>query len=230
MTGARRLGPADLPAALALQARATDGLAPGFVIAKDAAALAPYLDGSRGAAFGIGGARLDALALLRLPTAAHPNPVGPVAFPIVPAAEWPLAVATFENAMVDPGARGRGLQRVLIAARLDAARAAGMRWAAAGIRLANVASWRNAIAGGFAAVGVRPDPGQPIFGLLRALDGGAALATDPRDRLAVAFDDAGGHAAACADGRIGVRLVDHDRALVYERPCAMPAAIPLPRT
>jgi hypothetical protein len=201
----RRLGLADAPALLALQDEATRGLPPRYFLAKDDAALRPYLDGTKGVAYGIGdGATLRASALLRLPDAAHPNPVGHPPFPIVPAAEWPCHAAFLENAMVHPDWRGRFYQRALLELRLAHAAACGMRWACAASHLDNLASWSNLLAGGFAIVGLIEPDGQPVIGLLYAI-GASHLATDPHDSVMVAAREKAQHLAALRDGFIGVR-------------------------
>lgn len=210
----RRLTPADLPALLELRATAAAGLPPGFVWPKTEAQLRAYLDGAS-AAFGVAGSdgALSACALLHLPAAGRPNP-GP-AFPRVPGADWPLRACGLEGTVVRPAARGRGLQRALVDARLAGATRAGMRWAYAGVRLDNAVSWANLLARSLVIVGMRFDPGYPILGLLRPLDLGA-LRTDPGDRVPVGAGDPARHQAALDAGYVGVRLAT-DGSVTYER-------------
>jgi GNAT superfamily N-acetyltransferase len=212
-----RLSPRDLPAMLALAAAAAPTLPPGFVLPRGAAELDAYLSGARGAAFGIArGGQLLAMALLRLP---HPNEAPPpgLRFPRVPAADWPGGCCGMEAALVHPAARGRGFQRALLAARLAHAGRAGARWAIAGTRLANVPSWRNLLAAGFAIVGQRHDMGAPLIGLLRGV--AAPLDTLPADLLLVDAADAMGHDAALAAGLVGVAL-EADGRVLYRRAAA----------
>jgi ribosomal protein S18 acetylase RimI-like enzyme len=198
------LAPRDLAAIHALHA-AAGPLPPGFLQPKTDAELLARLAGQGGAAHGIVlDGRLVAVALLRLPDAQHPNP--PPGFPLVPPAEWPLLACGMEHALVHPDARGRGLQRALLAARLEHAARAGMHWAFAGVRLANQASWRNLLAAGFVIAGQRHDFGAPLIGLLRPV--AAPLATGAADAGRVAPQDAEGHDAALGAGLVGVALDD----------------------
>jgi ribosomal protein S18 acetylase RimI-like enzyme len=196
------LAPRDLAAINALHA-AAGPLPPGFLQPKTDAELLARLAGQQGAAHGIFlDGRLAACALLRLPDPAHPNP--PPGFPLVPPADWPLLACGMEHALVHPEARGRGLQRALLAARLEHAARMGMRWAFAGVRLANQASWRNLLRAGFAIAGQRHDFGAALLGLLRPVT--APLATGADDARRVAPQDAAGHDAALAAGLVGVAL------------------------
>lgn len=212
------LAPSDLAAIHALHA-AADPLPPGFLQPKTDAELLAHLAGQGGAAHGIVlDGRLVACALLRLPDAAHPNPSP--GFPLVPKADWKLLACGMEHALVHPDARGRGFQRALLAARLVHAARAGMRWACAGVRLANQASWRNLLAAGFAIAGQRHDFAAPLLGLLRPV--AAPLATGMDDARRVAPQDAAGHDAALAAGLVGVAL-DETGDVIYRRVCRAPA-------
>jgi ribosomal protein S18 acetylase RimI-like enzyme len=211
------LEPRDLAAIHALHA-AAGPLPPGFLQPKTDAELLARLAGKGGAAHGIVlDGRLVACALLRLPDAARPNT--PSGFPLVPPADWPLLACGMEHALVHPDARGRGFQQALLTARLEHAARAGMRWAFAGVRLANQASWRNLLAAGFAIAGQRHDFDAPLIGLLRPV--AAPLPTDADDARQVAPQDAAGHDAALAAGLVGVAL-DEAGDVLYRR--ARPAA------
>lgn len=206
---------ADLGDVLALQAAVAAGLPAHFIRGKSEEDLRGYLDGTRGVAYGVvEGDALLAMALLRLPGAAHPNPPGDPPFPLVPAADWPCHAAFLENAMVLPAARGRGYQRALLDVRLFRAAVSGMRWICAGSNLRNEVSWANLLAKGMAIAGLL-DLGFPLIGLVAAVDA-AALATDPADRVAVAAQDQAGHQAALRDGYVGVRLAP-DGTVIYQR-------------
>lgn len=210
----RRLTPADLPALLELRTTAAAGLPAGFIWPKTEAQLRAYLDGA-GAAFGVSSSNgaLSACALLRLSGSGRANP-GP-AFPLVPEADWPLRACGFEGTVVRPAARGRGLQRALVAARVARAARMGMRWACAGVRLENAVSWANLLAQHFVIAGMRSDLGYPVLGLLRPLEA-EAVRTDPGDRLPVGAGDPASHQAALDAGYVGVRLAP-DGSVTYER-------------
>ena len=136
----------------ALQAAVTRDVPAGFLRAKSREQLRAYLDGTDGVAFGIvGGGRLLASALLRLPQRVRPNAGEP--FPLVPTADWPLRAAFLEHAMVRREVRGRGYHRALFAARHAQATVAGMRWMCAGARLDNTVSWSNLLASGLVMLG-----------------------------------------------------------------------------
>jgi hypothetical protein len=178
----------------------------GFLRPKTDADVCGYLDGTDGVAYGlVEDGDLIGLGLLRIPTGPHAF-TGPP-FPLVPADDWPLRACFLEHGMVHPRARGRGHQRALLDARLRYAATTAMRWTCAGVRLANVASWRNLLASGLVIAGIRFDPGFPVIGLLRACDG-RSLAAPAGDEVRVAIDDAAGHEAALAQGRVGVRIAD----------------------
>jgi len=209
------LSPPDLDAALALQQAALDDAAAGFLRNPPAAELLQYLDGTAGAAFGIRAeGALRALALLRLPTPERPNAGTP--FPLVPVADWPHHAAFLENAIVHPAWRGRGFQRGLIAVRQARARRAGMRWICAGVRIENLASWRNLLGQGLLLAGLRDDGGRVLMGLLGAAEPGA-LATDGAASTRVPLADLAGHRQALAGGHLGVGWDAAAQALIYRR-------------
>lgn len=217
-THLRRLGPADLPALLALQRAATEDLPAGFFRINDDAALGPYLNGAHGVACGIIEAgTLCAAALLRVPDATHPNPESKPRFPIVPDADWPCHAAFLESAMVHPEARGRGYQRSLLKARIAHAGAAGMRWACSGANLRNQVSWANLLRCGFVLGGLIEREGRIVIGLARAL-GPKPIATDRRDRALVPAQDAALHTAALRAGFVGVRIAGST--VIYQRRAA----------
>ncbi len=215
----RRLAVDDLAAVVALHDLVAAPLPVGFVRSRSASDLLAYLDGRLGVAYGIvGRGVLLAVSLLRLPVAAHPNE-GP-AFPLVPAADWPLHACFLENAMVRPDARGRGYQRMLFDVRLAHATAAGMRWLCGGVRLQNTVSWRNLLAKGMVIAGMRVDPGFPVIGVLRSTDG-LAPASDPGERVVVGATDAVRHRVALQSGYVGVRATAAGT-VVYQRRIAPP--------
>jgi GNAT superfamily N-acetyltransferase len=217
-THLRRLGPADLPALLALQRAATEDLPDGFFRLKDEAALGPYLDGTYGLAYGIVEAgTLCAAALVSIPDATHPNPESNPPFPIVPDPDWPCHAAFLESAMVHPDARGRGSQRSLLKARIAHAGAVGMRWACSGANLRNQVSWANLLRCGFVLGGLIERRGRIVIGLARAL-GPTPIATDRRDRAIVPAQDAALHRAALRAGFVGVRIVG--ASVIYQRRAA----------
>ena len=200
----RALRPADLDSILDLQAEVLAPLAKGFIRPKPASELAAYLDGRRGAAFGVEEeGRLVAIAFLMLPGPASPNPAD-LPFRLVPAADWSFATAFLENTMVVESARGRGLQSALVDARLAHARAAGMRWICSGVHFRNRASWRNLLARGLVIADCREDRGYPALGLLGAL-GAAELRYDPDDAIDVPAAYFAAHRAALAADRVGTR-------------------------
>jgi GNAT superfamily N-acetyltransferase len=212
----KQLATADLADVVDLQAEVTAGLPAGFVWAKDEDRLRGYLDGRLGAAYGIvEGAALVAMALLRLPDPAHPNP-GP-RLRLVPEEDWPLRACFLENAMVRPAARGRGHQRALIEARLAHAASTGTRWACTGVRLRNAASWANLLAKGMVIADSRLDLGPPILGLLVPLQDPKALALDANDRRSVDARDHAGHRRALEAGYVGVRASADRAAVTYQR-------------
>ena len=219
----RTLNPADLDAILDLQAEVLAPLAKGFIRPKPATELAAYLDGRRGAAFGVEErGRLVAIAFLMLPGRDSPN-AADLPFMLVPPADWSFATAFLENTMVLESARGRGLQSALVDARLAHARAAGMRWICSGVHFRNRASWRNLLARGLVVADCREDRGYPALGMLGAL-GEAELRYDPDDAIDVAAADFAAHRAALAAGRVGTR---QDRATTrFCRRLAPPAARP----
>lgn len=214
----RRLGPADLPALLALQKTVIQDLPAGFLLAKDETALGSYVDGTRGVAFGIVDAGvLRAAALLRVPSAAYPNPESDPRFPIVPDEDWPTHAAFLENAMVEPEARGRGYQRALLDARIAQASAAGMRWICSGTDLRNQVSWTNLLRRGFVIGGLIERDGRSVIGLVRAL-GPKPIAANPRDRATIPAQEAALHVAALRAGYVGVRMAG--ATVIYQRRAA----------
>jgi GNAT superfamily N-acetyltransferase len=212
----RQLGPGHRAAIAVLQAAVTAELPPYFLRGKSEADLHHYLDGTHGAAYGIvEDDHLLAMALLRLPSQAHPNAKGDPPFPIVPAADWPCHAAFLENAVVLPAARGRGYQRALLDVRMFRAAVSGMRWICSGANLRNEQSWTNLLSCGMAIVGMI-DIGFPLLGLLTAVDA-PDLATDPRDRIAVPVQDRARHQAVLRDGYIGVRRMPDGGHVIYQR-------------
>jgi GNAT superfamily N-acetyltransferase len=211
----RQLDIADLDAIRRLQSDIRTVLPAGLMQCKDEHELTPYLDGTTGAAFGIFDRVLLAMALVRVPSAAHPNLLPPL--PFVPL-ENDIATrytAVLEHAMVHPAARGRGYQRTLVDARVAHATTHGMQWLGAGAQLGNVASWRNLLASGLAIVGIRMREGRAYIGLLRPLLEGA-LVSSAADRRLVRADDADAHLRAQEAGYIGTRL-NSSGFVVYQR-------------
>lgn len=209
----RRLTIDDLGDALALQRSVGDRLPAGYLFPKTDDELRAYLDGPRGAAWGIGSVGgLRAVALLRLP-APDQTFSGPP-FPLVPAGEIGLT-CFLENTIVHPEERGRGHHRALLDARFAAAGALGKRWICAGVHLENRRSWSNLLAAGLAIVGMRRDLGYPVIGLLRPADRGV-LATDAGIDRQVAVEDVAAHDAALRDGWVGLLLLPDGRVL-YRR-------------
>jgi hypothetical protein len=211
----RRLSLHHMDAIERLQYEVSIGLPEGFVRNKTRQQLTAYLDGTLGGAYGIfeqGG--LSAMGLLRIPSSAHPH--GGPPFPKVPAADWPLHAAFLENSMVSLHARGRGHQRALIDARLAHAAHAGMRWACAGVHLANVASWSNLLAQGMAMVGSRTEPGgYSLVALLRGF-GETALQYHPDHHHLAPMHDVFAHQNLMEAGYVGVRLTP-EGLVVYQR-------------
>lgn len=174
---------------------------------RSAAELAGYLDGTRGLAFGvIEQDQLLSVGLLRLPSPTQPNSGDP--FPRIPAADWRLDTAVLDGALVHPAARGLGYQRVIIERGRAVVADLGLRWLAAGVHLANVASWRNLLRHGFAITGTRQQETGTFLTLLTGGDGGR-LATDEARSVRVRIDDAQGIALHLAEGYAGVALDHH---------------------
>lgn len=213
----RPLQATDLDAVLALQGAVHGTVPPGFLRGRSREAWRRALAGAGEPAWGVFEHDvLQAAALLRLPEPARPN-IGPP-FPGVPDADLPLRAAFLENALVAEAARGRGLQRALIDVRLAQAEAAGMHWACAGVRLGNVASWRNLLACGLVIGGIRREPEADVLAMRRGF-GPAAVHTDRHDAGRVPAGDAAGHERALRCGYLGV-AVDGDGAVVYQRALA----------
>jgi GNAT superfamily N-acetyltransferase len=212
----RPLTSADLNAIQRLQSEVGAALPAGVLQLKEEHELARYLDGTTGAAFGIfhGGALL-AMALVRIPSAAHPNLLPPL--PYVPLSNdtATLYTAVLEHAIVHSQARGRGYQRTLVEVRVAHAKAHGMQWLGAGAALANVVSWRNLLASGLAIVGIRVREGRAYIGLLRPLSAGALVSSVTDQRL-VRAEDADAHLRAQEAGYIGTALTSSGL-VVYQR-------------
>jgi GNAT superfamily N-acetyltransferase len=211
----RQLRSQDLRDILALEDEIAKGLPQGYIREKTPDELRGFLDGTRGAAYGIfEESKLQATSLLRLPSPAHPN-TQLTPFPRVPREDWPLSAAFLENMVVHPRARGRGYQRLLIDACLKHARAVRMKWVCSGVHLKNQVSWANLLIKGMAIVGIRFDPGYPVIGLLKAINA-PELVSDPRCQMIVPAQDADAHNAALTDGYVGARLAT-DGSVVYQR-------------
>jgi GNAT superfamily N-acetyltransferase len=210
----RQLRSQDLRDILALEDEIAKGLPQGFIREKSPDELRGFLDGTRGAAYGLfEDGKLQATSLLRLPNSAHPN-TQPTPFPRVPREDWALSAAFLENMIVHPRVRGRGFQRLLVDACLKHARAARMKWVCSGVHLKNQVSWTNLLSKGMQIVGIRFDFGYPVIGLLKAV-AAPELVSDPRSQMIVPVADADAHNAALTDGYIGVRLAGDS--VVYQR-------------
>jgi GNAT superfamily N-acetyltransferase len=200
----RQLTLKDLAAIKALQRDVKTMLTADLLQLKEEHELTAYLDGTKGAAFGVfDNDVLSAMALIQIPSAEYPNLLPPL--PHVPKLDCSLHTAVLENAMVAPAARGRGYQRMLVNMRVAHAKAAGMRWVGAGSRLRNFISWRNLLASGMAIVALRVYNGQAVIGLLRPLINDALPSSIVNRRL-VAAHDADGHLHALESGYIGTRI------------------------
>jgi len=212
----RKLNNADLREILAIQEAVLPDLPEGFIFPKDEAQLCTYLDGTRGVAFGIAqGGTLAAISLLRLPSAAEPNPATPFPFPLVPEADWPRHASFVEYTLVRPEARGRGYHGALWEVRVSHAAGAGMRWLCAGVALENVVSWGNLLAKGMAVVGMRTDLGYPLIGLLKPLRR-PPLRGNPRESVEVPLRETSRHRALLGAGYIGVQRTSAGN-LIYQR-------------
>lgn len=219
---ARLLAPADLADLVGLQAAVAAGLPAGFLYPRTEGELRAYLDGTRGAAYGIGEAgALVAASLLRVPDEGRPN--GGPRFRLVPEEDWPLRACFLQNAMVLPEARGRGYQRALLGARLAHAASAGMGWACAGIDLRNQVSWANLLAGGMVIADIRLDLGHPVIGLLGPL-GRVLPSSDPTSRRSVSPRDDVQHRRVLRDGYVGVRLAPDGSVTYQQLPPEFPQA------
>jgi GNAT superfamily N-acetyltransferase len=236
----RTLTLADLNEVLQLQQLAIAGLPAGFVRPRSAPDLAGFLEGRLGAAVGIlERDALVAMSLLILPDGKTPTEsldaeiekrgvsIAAGLRARLSEEDWGFSTCFLANALVHPAARGRGYQRLMIAARLKHAAAARMKWAFAGVHLENAASWRNLLAHEMAAVMVSPDPRHPLIGLLRGF-GSAALATDARASISVCAADAAQHQAALQRGYIGTHL-GPDGAVIYRKLVSAASAVPAPR-
>lgn len=200
----RQLTLQDLAAIKELQHEVKTTLAANLLQLKEERELTAYLDGTKGAAFGIfDGDVLSAMALIQIPSAEYPNLLPPL--PHVPKLDCSLHTAVLENAMVAPRARGRGYQRTLVNMRMAHAKAVGMRWVGAGARLGNIISWRNLLASGMAIVALRVNNGQAVIGLLRPLTDDALPSSIVNRRLVI-MHDTDGHLHALESGYIGTRV------------------------
>jgi GNAT superfamily N-acetyltransferase len=212
----RLLSISDFDAVVALQREVIASVPTGYVRLKEERELNAYLNGDVGAAFGIfEDDELQASALVRIPNAEHSNSVEPLPR-ILPATDWPLHTAILENAMVARAARGRRYQRVLLATRIEYARAVGMRWVGGGARFENVFSWRNMLANGMAIVGLRVHERNAYIGLLRSIKHNDALPVSSRDYRLVATADNSEHMRALRAGYVGTRLTSFG-CVVYQR-------------
>lgn len=160
----RKLAPADLSAMAAVQSSCELAVAAGYLQPRTAADLAHAVAHPRGGSWGAyAGDRLVGFGMVR---AGAPAGGGPP-MPRIPAHAWPQDVAWLEGTVVHPDARGHGLQRRLLAIRLQAAADAGLDWAAAGTHAGNGASRRNLLAAGFAMVGMLRLPARAVCGYVR---------------------------------------------------------------
>jgi GNAT superfamily N-acetyltransferase len=212
----RVLGTADLDGFLALNRTVmADGLPGGFLQAKSDAMIATYLDGTAGRAYGIfEQEQLTAAALMRIPRRGRAN--AGKGFPRLSHSDWAYHTAFMEHAVVAPAARGRGLHRALLEARLSDASLSGMDWVASGTHLRNSSSWFGLLAGGMTLVGARIDPhGHEVLALLTSLTG-ATFVTDPSDRRSIARDHTAAHFHAIQEGYLGIGIDQKDR-VIYAR-------------
>ncbi len=227
-TQPRLLGAADFAAAGLVQRQVEHGLPHGFLRGKSEQELHAYLGGSLGVAYGVfgtpdghGTAALLSMALLRLPTPAHP--MAGECFPHVPPADWPLRAAFLEQAMVLPEARGLGHHQALVRVRIAHARRCKLaRWICAGVHLANAGSWRNLMRLGLVIAASRTRGGATTLALLMRLND-VVLHTDPCSQRWVIGHDAEGHASALEAGYFGVRPALADT-VIYQRRCAFDQA------
>lgn len=95
-------------------------------------------------------------------------------------AEQRAAVATIDGSGILPRWRGNGLQRQLVAARIQAAGAAGRRIAVSTVAPGNLPSLRNLLAEGLTIRAVRPAFGGLRFMMRRDLDWPPKPATEGR--------------------------------------------------
>ena len=208
-----RLREKDIARCRALEAEVLPAVPAGYVRQRPAAAWTACAQGEQGAGWYVEAqGRVVAVGLLRLatePAAGAPH------FPRLSPQDWRHACIV-ENALVHPAYRGMGLHRMMLRARLEHARARGLRWAVGGTRLANVASWGNMLHCGFMLVGLRSDAPQAVVGLLAPLDG--RRGTRPDFAMQVEAADVAGHLAALSEGFAGVRF--SEGFVSYERWCA----------
>ena len=130
-------------------------------------------------------------------------------------------VALLSAAMVDPGSRGQGLHRALIAARIALARERGVPELLVRAAPVNAASRRALLAHGFAVVwlGVQGE-GSLRHVMWRPIERAAwepPAAGDAGLEWAAA-DDLETQRRLLADGRIGVRMRDGEAAIGFARP------------
>jgi GNAT superfamily N-acetyltransferase len=197
------LAPHHLPELVALQEEVVASATAGFLDPRSEQVLGEFLGGAQGDCIGVWeGDRLQAAGLLRLPHPDRPNE-GP-AFPTLTADAWRLEAAFLFGCMVRPQARGRGLQRRLVEARLALARSKGMRWACSGIAFDNTTSWRNLMACGMHVVGTRSAGGHLRVGFVRSLSSSAAEFAAGPFVLTAGFGDQQAHVDALDAGLVGV--------------------------
>jgi GNAT superfamily N-acetyltransferase len=178
----------------------------GYLRDKPQDELLGYLNGTRGVAFGVIEAEnLVAMALLKIPSEPYPNDISDP-FPFIEPEHWRVGTAMLEYAMVLPSARGRGLQRRLMQARLNQAAAAHMQWACTGMVFRNTVSFTNALRCGMTIVGTRVNGNVPVIGLLKPLTAlvSEQLRTDANDELHVSMQDFAQHVAALNRGYLGI--------------------------
>jgi GNAT superfamily N-acetyltransferase len=212
----RMLSTSDFDAAVTLQRNVATSVPAGYVRLKDERELLAYLNGEVGVAFGIfDDDVLLATALVRIPSPEHPN--APEMLPrVLPASDWPQHTAILENALVAPRARGGGYQRLLLASRIEYAKAVGMRWIGGGSRFENIFSWRNMLAFGMTIVGVRVHEGNAYMGLLKPIEQNDALPVSAKDLRLVPTQHAKEHIRALDANYVGTRLTSFG-CVVYQR-------------
>lgn len=115
-------------------------------------------------------------------------------------------VATIDGTSVAPEWRGNGLQKLLIAARLDEARAVGCRIAVSTVAPGNLASLRNLLASAMTVRALRRVFGGLRFLVRRDLD--APVPVPPPEGRWIATTDIGGAAAALEAGATGWTIAE----------------------
>jgi GNAT superfamily N-acetyltransferase len=194
----RRLGPADLPDVLELQARVRRALAEPALLADDPP---EFFERHLDAAGRIGGVReggrLVAFGVLGVGVA--PDGEHAAALGLPPGACRRTAV--LDGAVVDEASRGRGLHDALIRWRVEAARRAGCAVVLSTVEPRNRASWANLTAHGLRAVAVARMFGGLDRMVLRADLGPAPGEARPDWSCPLRYDAL---AAAFAAGAVGV--------------------------